>query len=394
MTFSRIDGRTEVTFPRESSAEGLIALRIIRRVYDQKPKPVSIQKKVRDLIFKHFRDPIKLSEVTIGLPTIESVQSAINTALRTNKNLQSAILSECVYTFDIASLLGLSIYIECNGDFKSLPNALASQLRARKMVPRFAFSNAAKTEFLVQAGGPNAVDACYYSVATSEILWIEYKESEAKFGEADLLYDDSGLLIKSTVFLKKHSHFVPMLDEAMKDDFNIFDYSAREKNYNVFRKATVSDAIVNYFKEPISTIVFTEDEDSNLIAFLANDAPRFASKIQGEIRSAGRNPKKIFTNIHFKETFAKLGGAVSPAGECRIAKSKIKHYRFARGGIKGTMTGIKISSLYFVRCEDFGPSESEYLFNLKNVYQLKSSIASKGFYKHLRFDEVKDFYLS
>lgn len=382
-----------MTIPKESSAEGLIALRILRRVYGQKPKPVSIPKKVRDLIFKHFRDSIKLNEVTKGLPIIEPVESAIETALRTGKNLQSAILSECVYTFDIASLLGLSVYIECGGDLKSLPNALASQLRTRKMIPRFAYVNAAKTEFLVQAGGPNAVDACYYSVDTSETLWIEYKEPAAKFGEADLLYDDSGLLIKSTLFLRKHSHFVPMLDEAMDDDFNIFEYSAMQKNYNVFREETVSDAIVNYFKEPINTMVCTEDEDSNLIAFLANDAPRFASKIQGEIRSAGRNPKKIFTTDHFKETFGKLGGTVSPAGQCRIKKSKLG-FRFARGGAEGASTGIKISSLYFVRHSDLIFSESEYLFNMKNVFQLKSSISSKGFYKHLRFDAVKDFYLS
>jgi hypothetical protein len=382
-----------VRFPKESPTDGLIALRILRRVYDQGSKPVSIPKKVRDLIFKHFRDSMKLREVTKGLTTIEPVQSAINTALVTGKNLQSAILSECVYTFDIASMLGLSVYVECDGDFKSLPNALASQLRARKMIPRFAYVNGARTEFLVQAGGPNAVDACYYSVETSELLWIEYKEPEAKFGEADLLYDDSGLLIKSTVFLRKHSHFVPMLDEAMMNDFNIFDYSAMEKNYNIFSKKTVSDAIVNYFREPINTIVFTEDQDSNLIAFLANDAPRFASKIQGEIRSAGRNPKRIFTLNHFKETFGKLGGTVSPSGECRIPNSKLD-FRFSRGGVKGTITGIKISSLYFVRLSDLSPSDGEYLFNLKNVYQLKSSIASKGYYKDLRFDDVKDFYLS
>jgi len=383
-----------VSFTADNSRKSAIAVSFVRKVYSQNPKPVSIAKNQRDHIFKDFRDSSKLRELMKGLPVIQPVESAINTAVRTSKNLQSAILSECVYTFDIASLLGLATYVELDGDFKLLPNSLASKLVARKMVPRFAYTNVGKSEFLVQAGGPNAVDACYYSVKDKQVLWIEYKEPEAKFGEADLLYDDSGFLIKSSRFLKKHTHFVPMLDEAIENDFNIFRYSAMEKNYNEFAKETVSEAIVNYFKEPNNTIVFSEDQDSNLIAFLAKDAPRFASKIQGEIRSAGRNPKKIFTLSHFKTTFEHLGGSIVSSGDCKIPKTKVTDFRYARGGTKGTVSGIKLSSLYFVRNAALVTSEKEYSFNIKNVEQLKSSIASKGFYKHLRFEDVKKFYLS
>ena len=378
----------------ETEATNPFAKSFISRIYNQQPVKISIPKKDRDNIFSNFRNRRLLEEILKAHPSIEPLNHAIETAVRTSKNLQSAILSECVYTYDIAALLGLTNLIKCEAGSSQLPSMAIEQMKKRKMAPRYAYFDNKKNEYLIQAGGPNAVDACFVSVAERQILWIEYKEPDAKFGEADLLYDDSGYIVKSPLFLKKHSHFVPMLDEALSADLNIFEYSAKETNFNEFKESTVSDAIVNYFKEPNDTLVFSEDLDSNLVGFLAKDLPRFASKIQGEIRSAGRNSKKVFTASHFNETFARLGGTIGPSGEYSIEKVKIKNFRYPRGGIKGTITGIKLSSLYFVRMTDLIEKDGRYIFNRNSVKQLKSSIASKCFNSQIQFDDVKKYYLS
>lgn len=299
-----------------------------------------------------------------------------------------------MYTYDLASILKLPNVIKCDSGAFHLPSVAVEQLKKRKMNPRYAYFDNSRNEFLIQAGGPNAVDACYVSVSDKKILWIEYKEPDAKFGEADLLYDDSGLLLKSPLFQKKHSHFVPMLDEALIANLNIFEYSSKAKNFNEFRESTVADAIVNYFKDSDETIVVSEDADSNLVPFLAKDLPRFSSKIQGEIRSAGRNSKSIFTNTHFRQTFGILGGKISVSGECSIDTSNVTSFRYARGGVKGTVTGIKLSSLYFVRMSNLIEVNGQYLFSIGDVKQLKSSIATKCFNSQIRFDDVKKHYLS
>jgi hypothetical protein len=372
--------------------ESNFAKEFLARIYNDGTTLTSIPKQGRSEIWSKFRDPSSINPILANFPKIEPILHALETAKKNSKNLQSAILSECVYTFDIARLLGLVNYSEYSKFEGQIPNFAKAQMKKHGMLGRFVYFNEKRNEFLIQAGGPNSVDACYVSSTEEQLLWVEFKEAAAKYGEADLLYDDDGFVVQPPKFASKHPNFIRMLDSARDKKLNIFEYSKLQKNYNQFEDELVSDAIVSYFTDAKNTVVFTEDEESNLMGMLPGDVPRLASRIEGEIRSAGRNPKKLFTKSHFYEVFEEMGGIRAGASKCRVEISKIKEHRKAKGDA-GKVTGIKISSLYFVRFTHISEENGEYFFDLKNVFQLKSSIASKAFFEHVRVESAKHLYL-
>jgi len=372
--------------------ESKFAKEFLARIYDDGTTLTSIPKQGRSEIWSKFRDPSTIDQILAKYPKIEPILHALETAKRNSKNLQSAILSECVYTFDIARLLGLINYSEYSKFEGQMPSFAKTEMKKHGMLGRFVYFNENKDEFLIQAGGPNSVDACYVSSSEEQLLWIEFKEAAAKYGEADILYDDDGFVVQPPKFASKHPNFIKMLDSARDKKLNIFEYSKLQKNYNQFEGELVSAAIVEYFTDPKNTVVFTEDEESNLMGMLSVDVPRLATRIEGEIRSAGRNPKKLFTKSHFYEVFEEMGGIRDGSNKCRIEISKVKEFRKAKGDA-GKITGIKISSLYFVRLTDILEQNGEYLFDLRHVFQLKSSIASKAFFEHVRVESAKHFYL-
>jgi hypothetical protein len=364
----------------------------LKRIYKDGGTKISIPKIGRNEIWAKFRESSTIDTILDRYPKIEPILHALATAKKNSKNLQSAILSECVYTFDIAMILGLSSYSEFDSYEGKFPQFAKNEMSKRGMLPRFIYYSKNGDEFLVQAGGPNSVDACYISAAESKLLWIEYKEPAAKYGEADILYDDEGFVTAPPKFAEKHNHFETMLEAAQSKKINIFDYSSKQINFNDFEVDQVSQAIVYYFSDPDNTVVFTEDSDSNLMGMLCKDVPRFASKIEGEIRSAGRNSLKLFTKEHFYKVFADMGGIIDSSSNCEIETARIKDFRRERGDA-GKITAIKVSSIYFIRLSKLREGNGKYTFALKDVYQLKSSIASKAFFEHVRVDTAKHFYL-
>jgi len=377
---------------KDHHQESKFALEFLARIYNDGGTKISIPKQGRSEIWSKFRDASRTGLILAQYPTIEPILHALETAKKNSKNLQSAILSECVYTFDIARLLGLTKYSEYTHFEARVPDFAVREMKKSGMLGRFIYFNESEDEFLIQAGGPNSVDACYLRKTDSKMLWIEYKEAAAKYGEADLLYDAEGYVIQPPKFEIKHKNYLQMLQSAREKSLNIFEYSSMQQNFTEFDPNLVSDAIVNYFAEPKNTVVFTEDVSSNLMGMLSEDVPRFASRIEGEIRSAGRNPKKLFTNKHFYKVFREMGGIVDASNKCKIRVSDIKEFRKAKGN-SGSVTAIKISSLYFVRLSQIAEVNGDYIFDLRNVYQLKSSIASKAFFEHVSADDAKHFYL-
>jgi len=112
--------------------------------------------------------------------------------------------------------------------------------------------------------------------------------------------------------------------------------------------------------------------------------------IEGEIRPAGRNHYNVWTPNALKNFLnqknARFNGNIIsiPIKELGIRK--------ARGG-NGKVSGYKINPLFFIYKEDCREENSIISFDIYKVRQLNPTIAGKMFFKKLKYQAVKNYYL-
>jgi hypothetical protein len=116
------------------------------------------------------------------------------------------------------------------------------------------------------------------------------------------------------------------------------------------------------------------------------------AEIEGEIRSAGRNPYKVWTPIALSKIIKEIGGTVDTNGLIRIAKSKLN-----TSGQRGNKTNIsryKLHPMFFVRVGDCKDNAGILEFNISKVLQLNPTITAKMNFGELAYSEVKKYYFN
>jgi hypothetical protein len=346
---------------------------------------VVLDKTARAAIWKYFKDNRDIS-LDYDLPQIcPALSDEITRAKDSGHNVQSAVFSECVFAQTLANMFGLSVFTNYRNNSEYLPNEIVELLDTYNMFPRYIYCNIDKTRLLIQAGGCNGVDSALISIANYNVFTIEFKEAGAKSSEPDLpKYGEDGKLIITNEFRQNYPQFVEMLSEHI--GYNVFENMGH--NENNYTKKSVKTAISNnYNAKKFADVICTEDVNGFLVMIPANQISHWA-RLEGEIRTAGRNSYDVWTPNKLCESIEESGGNITN-GIVVISEEALIPST-PRGG-KG-ISRYKINNLFFVRSGNVEINNHVVTFNIDHVRQLRPTITAKMFFDNLDINVVHNYY--
>lgn len=367
----------------------------------RKPKvKILYSKTERQVLWKKFKEDKVLDSRAAKL--IPSIQAEVSSALSKGGLLQAAILSECVYSFHLAEILGLTNFEAHENDIRTFDPEIAKYLQRHKISPRYSYSDKNKNKYLVQAGGPGSIDALFIDVTNGVELRIEFKEPKAKSQEPDLNYSIDGSIDLSPTFHQSFPQFDSMIREAKSREVNIFTLSDSNSNFNVFSIGAIETALDGNFRgQKSAAVICTEDSKGYLTAFLSEDLLKFVDPTvgvrvpgyKGEIRSAGKNSYSVWSSDKLIKYIKSLGGKILDDNTVNIRVDKLSK-RKPRGGGSSDYSGWNITSVFWLKKDAVRVSSDGWAsFELDSVKQKKSTISAHMFFTKLKYEQVKETYV-
>lgn len=360
---------------------------IMEQFYAIKPTKVIFNKTERVALW----DKATARSNDIELDSLQSVCPALAHQIRksyqSELNIQSAVFSECVYAQTFAKMMGLNLFVNCYEDKGFIPKPVDRLLESYHLFPRYVYSTIDKKKMLIQAGSNNGIDSALITVLDLEIFTIEFKEPKSKTSEPDLpKYNENGLLKVTDHWLHINPQFAAMLKEHTGLNF----FEVMGTNINNFSKESIDIAVSNNYvgKKKYADVICTEDKKGMLVMLPTNQVSIWA-KIEGEIRPAGRNHYRVWTPRKLIKLLNAKGATILN-GSISISKTKLDK-RKERGGNR-TLSGYKISPLFFIRVRDCTEANGVLTFKLSKIRQLKPTITAKMFFKRFKHFDVKNYY--
>ena len=360
---------------------------LLTRFYSKDVGQVSLNKGARDQIWEAFKKSKAIVRESELLSTCPALVSELRKSIDSGKNIQSAVFSECVYAQTLANHFQLSIFRNQSIDPLEIDQENSLSLKRMGLVPRYTYSNYDSSLVLVQAGGSGGVDSALISKVDGKIFTIEFKEPGAKTTEADLpRYGEDGYLLPTDSFKAKHPQFTSMVEEQFAKKLNYF--ARQGSNVNDFSMESLKYAVnANYQGLKFADTICTEDGVGKLTMIPSDEIDKWA-RLEGEVRPAGRNSRKAWTQNDLSQQIISRGGEVLnqvvsiPVDSLSVSKP--------RGGT-GT-SRFKIGSLYFVRSENVQIREQLAVFKLSDIRQLIPTITAKMFFENLDSNQVRNHY--
>ena len=362
---------------------------VLLNFYAKEPAKVSFKTSERKKIWDEFKVNRDIEKYRFLEKTSPALFSELNKALMNNKNVQPAVFSECVYAQAFADKYELSIFenhLEGIGNDFNFENIKIEQVE--NLTVRYSYSRPDKTLKLVQAGGASGVDCALISYEKMFATMLELKEPYARTSAPDLpKYGEDGYLITNTKFEEEYPQFKSMLEDQIKNKFNIFDHVGN--NFSDFSKESIETAVKeNYAGDKFADFICTEDASGLLVLIPSVDIPRWA-KLEGELRPTGRNSYPVWTPKKLNEVLIEKGATIS-GNKVNMPLSIFKKSK-ARGGQK--ISRYKISPLFFVRSEDVEVTDSNVFFSIEAVRQNIPDITTKINLKKIQYSGLKEFYI-
>lgn len=349
---------------------------------------VILNKSERKNIWEDFKKDRRIVNYTSFENICPALFAELQKATSSGRNIQSAVLSECVYAQTLANQFNLNKFNNYLINKVWIDDDILSLIQSYGLYPRYLYRNNEGSRILIQAGGNNGVDSALISVSDKNIFSIEFKEPGAKTSEADLpKYREDGYLCITDKFSEKYPQFIGMVNEQIEKRMNFFESQGR--NINDFEPYNVQVAVTdNYSGKKFADVICTEDDEGYLAMIPANQAYLW-SNVQGEIRPAGRNPYRVWTKGKLLQYLHEKGAVISKDQVTMSVNNIIMSS--PRGG-----TGIsryKINSLFFVRAENTKIIDDKVVFKFHDIWQLNPTISAKMFFSKLDTSKVKDYYI-
>ena len=365
-----------------------IQRKILSEFYDKPAKKVSFRTSERKKIWNQFKKQRNLKDFAYLEDEIPAFFAELNKAINHDKNIQPAVFSECVYAQTLAKIFDLPLFknhkneIWDNSGFEGSNIELITNLNVR-----YSYSGIDTKKSLIQAGGANGVDCALISYEEKIVTMIELKEPYARTSAPDLpKYGEDGMLVSTIDFLREYPQFKSMLEEQIKNGFDIFEHIGN--NFSNFSKTSVEKAVTeNYSGLKYAHFVCTEDVSGYLVLIPSSHVAMWA-KLEGELRPTGRNSYPVWTPIKLRNVIREKGGEIH-GEKVEMPLASFKQSK-ARGGEK--ISRFKISPLFFIRSDDVEITEREVSFKLENVRQNIPDITAKINFKHLDISKVQEYY--
>lgn len=299
------------------------------------------------------------------------------------KALQPGILSECNFIETLAKIFELNKCLDCDNEpLNKVPLECREYINSGYQTysaARYIYYNPKiKNIFLFQYGNPANGDA--EIIIYGNKIRLEFKERVAKAGEFDItgLYDENGKLLISEQFAQKSPEFIPLI-EKFNSETNVIEQIGH--NYSDFDENTKIAAILEYFTKYNIDIIISSTNDNKLIAVTPEcvklelpDGRKIISTENSEIRTSGRNYRKIFTPYIFEKILNMLNA--KKINDCEysvLLENPLVELKKGKG--TNTISRIKLNKIFFVKKSDAIINNGYVIFNINNVFQLIPSIS-------------------
>lgn len=333
------------------------------------------------------------AEKVKGISKLKSGKFEMEKQYNQSKALQPGILSECNYVETLAKVFNLNKCL----DFDRTPmnkvpiecrNYLNSGYQTFSAARYLYYSPKNPDIFIFQYGNPANGDA--EIIINGNKVRLEFKERNAKAGEYDItgLYDDKGKLLISDDFRKNTPEYIPFI-EKFNSETNVIEQIGH--NYNDFDDETKISSVMEYFARHDIDAIISSTSDNELVVLTPEcvkielpDGRRIITTENSEIRTSGRNHRKIFT----KDLFMKVLNQMN-ATEISINKYEVSLdndlVEIVNGRGTSTPSRIKFNKVFFVDINSAKVEDNKVTFDINDVEQLKPSISM-----HIKINASKD----
>lgn len=344
------------------------------------------------------------SEELNEISKLRSGKYEIEKQYNQNKALQPGILSECNYIETLAKIFKLNKCL----DFDRTPmnkvpiecrNYLNSGYQTFSAARYLYYSTKNPDIFIFQYGNPANGDA--EIIINGNKVRIEFKERNAKAGEYDItgLYNDEGELLISDDFRKNTPEYIPLI-EKFNSETNVIEQIGH--NYNNFDDETKVMSIMEYFARHDIDVIVSSTTDNDLIVLTPEcvkielpDGRRIITTENSEIRTSGRNHRKIFTMDLFEKVLKDMNAIKISDDEYEVSLNN-DLVEIVNGRGTSTPSRVKFNKIFFVDIKNAKIENDKITFNINNVEQLKPSIsmhikinANKNELKQYFADEIE-----
>lgn len=333
------------------------------------------------------------SEELNEISKLRSGKYEIEKQYNQNKALQPGILSECNYIETLAKIFKLNKCL----DFDRTPmnkvpiecrNYLNSGYQTFSAARYLYYSTKNPDIFIFQYGNPANGDA--EIIICGNKVRIEFKERSAKAGEYDItgLYNDEGELLISDDFRKNTPEYVPLI-EKFNSETNVIEQIGH--NYNNFDDETKVMSIMEYFARHDIDVIVSSTSNNDLIVLTPEcvkielpDGRRIITTENSEIRTSGRNHRKIFTKELFKKVLKDMNAIQLDENKYEVSLNN-DLVEIVNGRGTSTPSRVKFNKVFFVDIKNAKIENDKITFDINNVEQLKPSISM-----HIKINANKD----
>ena len=339
------------------------------------------------------------SEKTKGISKLKSGKYEMEKQYNQNRALQPGILSECNYVETLAKIFNLNKCL----DFDRTPmnqvpiecrNYLNSGYQTFSAARYLYYSTKNPDIFIFQYGNPANGDA--EIIINGNKVRLEFKERNAKAGEYDItgLYDDEGKLLISDDFRKNTPEYIPFI-EKFNSETNVIEQIGH--NYNDFDDETKVLSVMEYFARHDIDAIVSSTSNNELVVLTPEcvkielpDGRRIITTENSEIRTSGRNHRKIFTKNLFMNVLDQMNAIEIDKDKYEVSLDN-ELVEIVNGRGTSTPSRIKFNKVFFVDINDAIIENDKVVFNINDVEQLKPSISM-----HIKInatkDELKDYF--
>ena len=332
-------------------------------------------------------------EKTKGISKLKSGKYEMEKQYNQNRALQPGILSECNYVETLAKIFNLNKCL----DFDRTPmnqvpiecrNYLNSGYQTFSAARYLYYSTKNSDIFIFQYGNPANGDA--EIIINGNKVRLEFKERNAKAGEYDItgLYDDEGKLLISDDFRKNTPEYIPFI-EKFNSETNVIEQIGH--NYNDFDDETKVLSVMEYFARHDIDAIVSSTSNNELVVLTPEcvkielpDGRRIITTENSEIRTSGRNHRKIFTKNLFMSVLDRMNAVEIDKDKYEVSLDN-ELVEIVNGRGTNTPSRIKFNKVFFVDINDAIVENNKVVFNINDVEQLKPSISM-----HIKINATKD----
>ena len=373
----------------------------LKIIYENKPQVILSKSKIQKIekFYKNnyvneedFNDFINQDISIKGmLKESKSAWNEIKKQFFKKEALQPGIISECFYSSTLAKLFNLENFLDIEESVnEEIPincleyiNKTNNHLNGRYLY----YNKDNYNTFIIQYGNPTEGDAVI--VINGNKIKLEYKEKNAKAGEYDVLYNENGKLIITPDFKEQFPELALLLEKFNREK-TVMELVGH--NYKDLNRTLEMKHIERYFKNNQIDVLISVNKSNEFIAitdeiFKKHMEYKIISTVGSEIRTSGRNPKKVFTNNYYEQVKKEINAIKVNDDKYNILKNE---YILTTGRGKKEPTRLKFGKVFFIKTKDIEENDY-YVINTQNVKQLIPTISI-----HIKiiasFNELKDFY--